>query len=84
VTVRSRQGGERIRMAVSRPQSALMCFLRFAAVPPWERAALPLVFADDALAAVPGVGIAPAFRATAGAAAHALVWSPAAPAAANR
>lgn len=75
VTVRSRIGGERLRTSADRPQRALKSLLREAALAPWERDALPLVFADDALAAVPGIGIDPAFRAAPG---HgvALAWEP--------
>jgi len=76
VVVRSRAGGERMRLGPGRPSRALKSVLREAALAPWERAALPLVFAGDALAVVPGVAVDPAFRAGPGATAGVLVWTP--------
>ncbi len=54
VTVRTRAGGERIRLAGDRPRQALKRLLQDAGMPPWQRESLPLVFCGDALAAVPG------------------------------
>ena len=76
VVVRSRAGGERLRLGAGRPARALKSVLREAALAPWERAALPLVFAGDALAVVPGIAVDPDFRAAAGATAGILVWTP--------
>ena len=50
--------------------------MREAAIPPWERDALPLVFAGEALAVVPGVGIDPAFRAGVPGSGVTLMWQP--------
>jgi len=47
-------------------------------MPFWVRDSLPLVFCGDTLAVVPGVGVAAAFRAPAGAAGYAVDWHPAA------
>jgi tRNA(Ile)-lysidine synthase len=79
VMVRSREGGERVRLGAARPQRALKSVLREAALAPWEREALPLVFADGALAVVPGVGFDPAFAARPDAPGSAIVWRPHAP-----
>jgi tRNA(Ile)-lysidine synthase len=76
VTVRSRTGGERFRCAAGRPRRALASVLREAAIAPWERDALPLVFADETLAVVPGIGIDPAFRAAAPGSGVTLMWKP--------
>jgi tRNA(Ile)-lysidine synthase len=76
VTVRSRQGGERFRPAADRPRRALKHMLREASLAPWERESLPLVFAGDALAVVPGIGVDPAFRAAPPTRGVALVWEP--------
>jgi tRNA(Ile)-lysidine synthase len=76
VIVRSREGGERMRLPGARPQRALKSVLREAALAPWEREALPLVFADGALAVVPGVGFDPAFAARPDAPGSAIVWRP--------
>ncbi len=76
VTVRSRRGGERMRVAHDRPARALSDLMREAAVPPWERGGWPLVFAGDALVAVPGIAMDPGVRAGAPARGATLVWRP--------
>jgi tRNA(Ile)-lysidine synthase len=76
VTVRSRSGGERIRLAVDRPRRALKGLLQDVGMPPWQRASLPLVFRGDALVAVPGVGVDAAFQAAAGRPGCSVLWHP--------
>jgi len=76
IVVRSRQGGERLTLDRSGPRRTLAHVLQHAAVPAWERDALPLVFCDGDLAAVPGVGVDVRFRAAPGADGVALVWTP--------
>ena len=76
VVVRSRSGGERLRLGSGRPARALKSVLREAALAPWDRAAWPLVFAGGALAVVPGVAVDAAWRAAPGAPGGSLVWSP--------
>ncbi len=44
IRVSTRQGGERIRPESDRPSRALKTWLQEQGVPPWERAALPLVY----------------------------------------
>jgi tRNA(Ile)-lysidine synthase len=80
VTVRSRTGGERLVTHADRPPRTLKDVLRDAAVPPWERAALPLVFAGDGLAAVPGVACDPRYAAAPGTPGATLLWGPHEPA----
>jgi tRNA(Ile)-lysidine synthase len=63
VTVRGRSGGERMRPAGDRPRRTLKNLLQETAVPPWERERMPLLFVGDALAWVPGIGVAAEFRA---------------------
>jgi tRNA(Ile)-lysidine synthase len=63
VTLRPRRGGERIRLAANRPTHAVKKLLQEAHMPPWERENLPLIWSDDELAAVPGIGVALAFQA---------------------
>jgi tRNA(Ile)-lysidine synthase len=76
VVVRARAGGERLALDPARPRRALKAWLRETGLPPWQRAALPLVFCGDALAAVPGLGVDVAFRAAPGARGYRLVWRP--------
>ena len=75
VIVRSREGGERVRLASAAQPRALQRVLREAALPPWQRDALPLVFANGVLAAVPGIGIDPAFAVPPDRPGSAIVWS---------
>jgi tRNA(Ile)-lysidine synthase len=76
IVVRSRAGGERLALDPSRPRRALKAWLREAGLPAWERAALPLVFCGAMLAAVPGLGVDPAFRAGPGTRGYRLDWRP--------
>lgn len=52
LTVRLRQGGETCQLAGRRHHHKLKKLLQEAGIPPWERGRLPLVYADDALAAI--------------------------------
>jgi tRNA(Ile)-lysidine synthase len=65
-TLRGRTGGERMRPAEDRPRRTLKNLLQETAVPPWERERMPLLFIGDALAWVPGIGVAAEFRAASG------------------
>jgi tRNA(Ile)-lysidine synthase len=76
VTVRSRTGGERIRLAANRPRHAVKKLLQQANLTVWQRQALPLVWCGDALAAVPAVGVDVAFQAAAGEKGLRLIWRP--------
>ncbi len=51
-SVRFRQGGETCRLPGRLHHHKLKKLLQEAGVPPWERARLPLLFVDDALAAI--------------------------------
>jgi tRNA(Ile)-lysidine synthase len=76
VTVRTRAGGERIRLAHDRPRRALKGILQEVGMPVWQRESLPLVFCGDALAVVPGIGVDAAFRAGAGRPGYVVLWRP--------
>ena len=78
VTVRSRTGGERIRLAADRPRHAVKKLLQSAKLAVWQREALPLVWCGDELAAVPGIGVDVAFQAAAGEKGLRLIWFPSA------
>lgn len=76
VTIRSRAGGERIRLGAGRSARSLKRVLQEAGIPAWQREELPLVWCGDVLAAVPGLGIAASFRSEAGAPGFELRWHP--------
>jgi tRNA(Ile)-lysidine synthase len=77
VTVRTRQGGERLQLSAGRPRRALKTLLQEAGVPAWERQVLPLLFCDGALAAVPGLGVDVRFAAPRDTPSLRLDWQPA-------
>lgn len=59
----NRRGGERFRPDSRRPQRTLKHLLQEAAMPPWLRERLPLLYLDQTLAIVPGIGTASALQA---------------------
>lgn len=53
-----RLGGERFKPELARPTRTLKHLLQEANIPPWQRERMPLVYCDDVLAVVPGIGVA--------------------------
>jgi tRNA(Ile)-lysidine synthase len=84
IMIRSRAGGERIRLAGNRPRQTVKRLLQGAGVPAWHRGGLPLVWCGDHLAAVPGIGVDAAFAAFADGPGYDVRWYPADPAAPSR
>lgn len=76
VTVRLRQGGERLRLDHRRPRRTLKNLFQEKGVPPWQRDRLPLVYCDENLVSVPGIGDACEFRAEPGEAGLIVTWEP--------
>jgi len=62
ITVRSRVGGELIKLGEPAFHKAVKKVLQEAAVPPWQRDAIPLLYVDGRLAAVWNVVVAVDFR----------------------
>jgi len=56
VTLGVRQGGERLRLHPGGPHRSLKNLLQEQAVPPWQRACLPLLWCDGRLAWAEGIG----------------------------
>jgi tRNA(Ile)-lysidine synthase len=56
VEVRRRQGGERLRLVAGGPHRSLKNLLQEAAIPPWRRASLPLLWCRGQLAWAAEVG----------------------------
>ena len=61
-----RAGGEKIKLDARRPTRTLKNLLQEHDVPEWQRDRLPLLFRGEALAWVPGIGIAAEFACEAG------------------
>jgi tRNA(Ile)-lysidine synthase len=55
--ISQRNGGENFKPNALRPTRTLKHLLQEAKVPPWQRENLPLVYWQDTLAFVPGIGI---------------------------
>lgn len=62
--ITNRSGGERFKPDVLRPTRTLKHLLQAANIPPWQRDHLPLIYWQDTLACVPGVGVAHELRAS--------------------
>jgi tRNA(Ile)-lysidine synthase len=75
-TLRSRVGGERIRLASNRPHQTVKKLLHDRGVPQWERYAIPLLWCGDELAAIPGIGVAISFQAAPDEAGWRMTWHP--------
>jgi tRNA(Ile)-lysidine synthase len=73
LTVRLRQGGERLQLPGRLHHHKLKKLLQEAGVAPWERTRLPLIYADEQLAAVADRWVCAAFAARAGEAALQVV-----------
>lgn len=56
VSIRLRQGGERMRSGVRRPRRTLKNLLREAGIPAWQRNVLPLVYCAENLVWTAGIG----------------------------
>lgn len=57
VTIRLRQGGERLQLEAGRPRRTVKNLLQEAGIPPWQRDRLPFIYCGDDLACVPGIGV---------------------------
>ncbi len=55
--VTNKKQGERFKPVANRPTRTLKHLMQEAHLPPWQRAHLPLIYLDDALACVPGIGV---------------------------
>lgn len=73
--IRFRRGGELLRLPGASHHHKLKNLLQERGVPDWERERLPLLYAGDTLAAVPGITVCEGFQAHAGQAGYTLGWS---------
>jgi len=76
VWICSRQGGERLQPDARRPRRSLRNLLQEAAVAPWERVRLPLLWCGDQLAWVGAIGVDTGFACIPGEAGLLPVWEP--------
>lgn len=79
VTIRLRQGGEKFQPVCQRPRRTLKHLLQEAAIPPWQRERLPLIYSGEQLVAVRGIGVDCAFQAEIDEPSLRVEWSPTSP-----
>ncbi len=63
--IKSREGGERIKPDTKRPSRSLKTVLQTAAIPPWQRSQLPLIYINETLAMIPNIAVDASFKAAA-------------------
>lgn len=76
ITACSRRGGEHFKPACNRPRRSLKNLLQEALIPPWERNVMPLLFCEDTLIWVPGIGIDCEFQVKSGQPGILPIWNP--------
>ena len=76
VTVRLREGGERLRPDARRPRRALKKLMQERGIPPWQRARWPVLYCGEHLVCVPGIGEDCAWQAGPGEPGLILSWEP--------
>jgi tRNA(Ile)-lysidine synthase len=76
LTIRRRQGGEALQPDARRPRRALKKLLQESAIPPWQRARMPLLWSGDSLVWVAGIGVDCRHAAKPGEAGVLPIWEP--------
>ena len=84
LTIRVRNGGERLQPDERRPRRSLKNLLQEAGIPPWRRERSPLIFCGSDLVWAAEIGVDCAYRAAPNEAALRPAWLPATEAAAVR
>lgn len=74
VTVQLRRGGEKIKLPGRQGTHALKKLFQEAAIPPWRRESIPLIYFDDRLAAVADLWVAEDYFSAAGELCYQIVW----------
>jgi tRNA(Ile)-lysidine synthase len=74
VTIRAREGGERLQCHANRPRRTVKNLLQEARMPPWERERIPFIYCGDILVCVPGLGVDHRYQAAYGEAAISPIW----------
>lgn len=72
--ITNRQGGERFKPHAARPTRTLKYLMQEAHIPPWQREKMPLIYWQDALACVPGIGVAHELQAQPGDLGWEIIW----------
>lgn len=76
-SIRYRSGGERFKPDARRPTRTLKYLFQEADLAPWLRERLPLLYLEDELVLVPGIGVSAAWQAQQGEQGVIVEWQPA-------
>jgi len=76
VAIHPRRGGEKVRLSGTGRTRTLKNLLQEAAIPPWQRKQMPLLYCNEQLVWIPGVGVASDFRARPDELAWRFAWEP--------
>jgi tRNA(Ile)-lysidine synthase len=76
LTLRSRQGGERLQPAANRPRRSLRNLFQEQGIPPWQRNRLPFLWSEERLVWVGGLGVDAAFACAVDEDGVMPVWTP--------
>lgn len=76
LAIRIRAGGESLRLSPNRPARSLKNLFQEAGVPAWQRPMWPLLWCQEQLVIVPGVGVAHDWQAGADEAGIDVIWQP--------
>ena len=74
VTIRRREGGERLQPDARRPRRTVKNLMQEARLPAWERERLPFIYCGEDLVCVPGLGVDCRYRAHVGEAGIEPLW----------
>lgn len=72
--IKARAGGERIKPDLNRPSRSLKTVMQQAAIPPWQRNQLPLIFVEDRLAMIPNMAVEASLKAAADEMGLVITW----------
>jgi len=72
--ITNRDGGERFKPDALRPTRTLKYLLQELNMPPWQRMYIPLIYWEDKLACVPGIGVAYGLQAQANEPGLEIIW----------
>ncbi len=61
--IKTRSGGEHIKPDSNRPSRSLKTVMQQAAIPPWQRSQLPLIFVGETLAMIPNIAVETSLKA---------------------
>lgn len=77
--IKNRDGGERFKPTLGRPNRTLKYMMQKSEIPPWQREQLPLIFMDETLVIIPNTGVDASMQAGSHELGLTVSWLPALP-----